>query len=87
MQPVKQYNPLGSITITLSWEQWDTVLHWLQYGADYHDAKKHEWLCNCVDKRMAGQKASEHDKAAAEAAALHKLIEQTIFPPQTPKTE
>ena len=73
-------------TITLTMDQWQTVLHWLQYGADYHHAKMHEWRANCHDKQMGAAKAAQHEKEAAEAAALHKIIEETLYPPP-PKAE
>lgn len=86
MATEKEYNPAEPVAITLTMEQWQTVLHWLQYGADYHDAKRHEWLAVCNDKRMAAAKAAEHEKAAAKAESLCKIIEAQIYPPP-PETE
>lgn len=57
-QPKQQ----GGIAVALTPEQWQTVLHWLQYGADYHDAKRHEWLAGCHDKKMGAEKAAEHER-------------------------
>lgn len=73
--------------IALSLEEWDTVLHWLKYGADYHDAKMHEWLASCQDVKMARAKAAEHQKAAAVADNLYKIIEETLRPTPKPETE
>ena len=79
----KAHTQAELITITLSLEEWQTVLHWLQYGADYHHAKIHEWLANCHDKQMGAAIAAQHEKEAAEAAALHKIIEQAIMEDST----
>lgn len=73
----------GGIAVALTPEQWQTVLHWLQYGADYHNAKMHEWLAVCNDKEMGAAKAAQHEKEAAEAAALHKIIAQAIMEDST----
>jgi hypothetical protein len=72
--------------IALTLEQWQTVLHWLQYGADHHNAKMHEWLAVCHDKEMGAAKAAQHEKEYKEAAALCKIIEETLCPPP-PKPE
>lgn len=72
--------------VALTPEEWSTVLHWLQYGADYHDAKKHEWLAVCHDKEMGAAKAAQHEKESKEVAALHKIIKETLYPPP-PKPE
>jgi hypothetical protein len=74
----KAYTPAEPVAITMTMGQWQTVLHWLQYGADYHHAKMHEWRAVCHDKEMGAAKAAQHEKEAAEAAALHKIIEQAI---------
>lgn len=83
----KTYNPQEPAAITLAWEDWDTVLHWLAYGADYHDAKKWECLGNIKDQATAGRQAAEHEKAAAEAERLCKIIEATLYPEPPPETE
>lgn len=78
---------VSAAEITLSMEEWQTVLHWLQYGADYHDAKKWEWLAVCHDKQMGAAHAARHEKESKEAAALHKFIEETLYPPPKPETK
>lgn len=83
----KEYNPQEPVPVNLCRKDWDTVLHWLTYGADYHSCKKYEWLANCADKRMAGEKAAEHEKAAAEAERLYKIIKATLHPAPPPETE
>ena len=83
---MKAYSPEEPVTITLTMEQWDTVLGWLEYGTDYHTAKKYEWLAVCNDKHMAAQQAAQHEKAAAEAETLRKIIEQTIMEDSTNET-
>lgn len=87
MAAEKEYNPQEPVAITLTMEQWDTVLHWLTYGADYHDAKMHEWLASCQDAKTARTKAAEHQKAAAVADNLRKFIEETLRPAPKPETE
>ena len=71
--------------IGLSVPEWHTVLHWLQYGGDYHRAKMQEWLHNCADVKMARTKAAEHQKEADVADQVRKIIEETLHP--TPKPE
>jgi hypothetical protein len=83
----KMYNPAEPATITLPMEQWQTVLHWLQCGADYHNAKMHEWLAVCHDKEMGAKIAAEHERAGAMAQALRKSIEEMLWPSPKPETE
>lgn len=88
MAPEKVYNPAEPITITLTWEQWGIVLHWLQYGKNYHDAEKWEWLAACADRQLAAEMAAIHERNAAIAGALHKIIEDILCPPpKPPETE
>ena len=68
----------AGVIIALTMEQWEIVRHWLQYGTDYHRAKVKEWLAVCDDKQMGGRIAAQHEKAAAEAEAVHKIIEEAI---------
>lgn len=77
----------SAVRIPLTMEQWDTVLHWLTYGGDYHRAKMQEWLHNCVDVKTARAKAAEHHKAATVADNLRKIIEETLRPTPKPETE
>ena len=85
MAAEKQYNPQEPVQITLTVADWETVLHWLTYGGDYHRAKMQEWLHNCVDVQTARTKAAEHQKEATVADNLRKIIEETLRP--TPKPE
>lgn len=76
------------MAVALTLEEWDTVLHWLDYGASYNNAKKCEWRANCVDKRLADQIVAEHEAAEAKARNLHKTIEAVLYPaPPTQETE
>jgi hypothetical protein len=81
------YGPHDLLTITLPMEDWGTVQHYLQYGKDYHTAKKWEWLTNCKDKRMATETAAGHERAAAEAERLCKIIEDVLYPAPPKETE
>lgn len=83
----KLHNKQEPVAVALTPEEWSTVLHWLQYGADYHNAKMHEWLANCHDKKLGAATAARHEKESKEAAALHKFIEETLYPPPKPETE
>ena len=83
----KERNPQEPAAVALTPEQWQTVLHWLQYGADYHHAKMHEWMASCHDKQMRAEQAAQHEIASKRAAALHKFIEETLYPPPKPETE
>lgn len=86
MAAEKTYNPAEPVTITLPMKQWQTVLHWLQCGADYHMCKRAEVLVNIKDHNMAAQMAADHETAADQAETVYKIIEAAIFPtPQ--KTE
>lgn len=87
MAPDKEYNPQEPVTITLTMEQWDTVRHWLQYGTDYHRAKVKEWLAVCNDKQMGGRIAAQHEKAAAEAEAVYKIVDAALYPQPPAETE
>lgn len=79
----KQYNPAEPVAITLTMEQWQTVQHWLQYGTDYHMAKRAEALANCKDHRMAAKLVAEHETAAAQAENVCKIIEAAIMEEST----
>lgn len=85
MAQENERNQQELVTVTMPLKEWQTVLHWLQYGADYHHAKMHEWRANCHDKEMGAAKAAQHEKEAAEAAALHKIIEGTLCSPPEPE--
>lgn len=80
MADKKTHDPQEPVTITLPWEDMATVLHWVQYGGDYHACKMHEWLANCVDKKMGGSIAREHELQAANAERLAKIIEAAMIP-------
>lgn len=77
---MKTHDPQAPVAITLPWEDMDTVLHWIQYGAAYHNAKKQEWLANCADKEMGGRMARQHELQAADADRLAKIIEAAMIP-------
>ena len=87
MEAEKKYNPAEPVAVTLTAEQWQTVQHWLQYGADYHMAKRAEVLANCKDHRMAAKMVAEHETAAAAAENVRKIIEATLHPAPPPETE
>ena len=76
---------VAEIALTLA--EWDTVLHWLEYGTDYHRAKMHECLAVYDDKRAGAAKAAEHEKAATVADNLRKIIEETLRPTPKPEAE
>lgn len=87
IQDAIKYDPQEQITITMTREQWDTVLHWLQYGANYHHAKMTEWLCVCVDRRMAEQIAGQHRQQMERAEMLYKIMDAVLHPQPAPETE
>lgn len=87
MAAEKEHNRQEPVAVTLTREEWATVLHWLDYGACYNNAKKWEWRANCKDKRLANQIVAEHEAAEAKARHLHKFIEETLYPPPKPETE
>lgn len=83
----KTYNPLEPVAVTMTVAEWESVLHWLDYGRCYHDAKKWECLCNIKDKAIAGRQATEHEKAGAEAERIYKIINATLYQAPQPETE
>lgn len=87
MTSEKTYNPAEPVAVTLTAELWQTVQHWLQYGADYHMAKRAEVLANCKDHRVAAKLVAEHETAGAKAAYACKIIEDTLCPAPPPETE
>lgn len=86
MTPEKAYDPAEPVAVALTMELWQTVQSWLQYGADYHMAKRAEVLANCKDHRLAAQLVAEHETAGAKAAHARKIIEDTLHP-APPETE
>lgn len=74
------------MAITLTVAEWETVQHWLQYGVNYHKCKREETLGNCKDRKMAAEIAAKHEKAAAEAERLYKIIEAAIMEDSTNET-
>lgn len=87
IQTTSEYKPQEQITVTMAREQWDDVLQWLKYGADYHHAKMTEWLCDCDDKRMAQQIAGKHRQQMERAESLYKIVEAVLYPQPAPETE
>lgn len=83
----KLYDPDEPVAITLTVREWETVRHWLEYGGDYHAAKKWECLGNIHDQALAHKMAADHEKEGAKAERLAKIIEDTLCPPQQPQTE
>lgn len=81
----KEYNPQEPVAVALTLEEWETVRHWLQYGADYHNAKMQEWLAVCNDKKMGAAHAARHEKAAAQAEAVRKIIDAVLYPAPPPE--
>ena len=87
MEPEKEYDPQEQITVTMAREQWHNVLHWLKEGADYHNAKMHQWLCDCNDKRMAQKIAGQHRQQTERAESLYKIVEAALYPQPPTETE
>lgn len=87
IDPATSTHQRERVAVALTLEEWQTVLHWLTYGADYHDAKKWECLGNIKDQATAGRQAAEHEKAGAETARLYKIIEGVLIPSPPPETE
>lgn len=87
MDDMRAYNPAEPVTITLTREEWDTVLGWLEFATDYHTAKKYEWLAVCNDPKLGAAKAAEHERAAAETESLCKIIEAQLYPAPPMETE
>ena len=87
MEAEKEYSPQEKIIITMTREQWDTVLQWLEYGADYHHAKMTECLYVCADKRMAREIAGNHQRSMERAESLCKIVEAVLYPQPATETE
>lgn len=67
--------PTDSLTITLTWEQWESMRYWLQYGTDYHMAKRAEWLAAFnMGRKFIG--IERDPKMYAKAAAWIKENEE-----------
>ena len=76
------------VAVTMTREQWNTVMEHLKSGADYHHAKMTETLANCQDQKTAGRIAREHELAMEYAENLRKNIEGVLHPaPTQPETE
>lgn len=82
----KTYNPAEPVAITLTMEEWQTVLHWLEEGTGHHMCKRAEVLANCKDHRIAAKLVAAHETAAAEAENVRKIIEATLYPAPSPET-
>ena len=83
----KERTQQKTVAVTLTLEEWETVLHWLDYGGGYHNAKKWEWQAYCKDKRLAAEIVAEHQAAEAKVKRLRKFIEDTLHPAPPPETE
>lgn len=79
-QPVKLYDPLEPVIITLTQEEWSTVLGWLEFGRDYHKAKREEVLANIKDPAMRAEWSANHERGSEEAEHLIKTIEAVLHP-------
>lgn len=80
------YNDQPGVKIAMTMEQWQTVQRWLQYGIDYHMAKKAEVLANCKDHHMAAKLVAGHETAAAQAETVWKIIEASFMEDSTNET-
>lgn len=87
MAAEKVYDPAEPVTITMPRKDWETVQHWLQYGADYHHCKKAETLANIKDGAMAAQMMAGHEAGAERAESVWKIIEAVLIPTAPPETE
>lgn len=87
MQKPKLYDPAEPVTITLTCEEWRDVLHWAEYGGDYHKNKRAEVLENIRDPAMRAERAAEHERAAERAEHLIKAIEAELYPAPPPRSE
>lgn len=86
-EPVRIYDPAEPVTITLTWEEWRDVLHWMEHRADHHKNKRAEVLANIRDPAMRAERAAEHERAAERAERLIKAIEAELYPAPPPKEE
>ena len=87
MAAEKEYNPAEPEAITLTAKEWNIVLHWLEYGTDYHMARKAEVLANCKDHRLAANMVETHENLAAKAETICKAITAVLYPAPPTETE
>lgn len=87
MEQVKVYDPQEPVAVTLTREEWGTVLHCIQASADFHRCKKAETLANMKGSQMSAHMMTEHERAAAERERLYNAIEGVLIPAPPPETE
>lgn len=69
------------IAVTLTREQWATIAHSLQFTVDDNENKRYWWANLCANKKMGAATAAQHEKTATAAAAILKIIEDTVAAP------
>lgn len=76
--------PEDPATITLTREQWCTILNAIKNEADQHYASMTQWLANCADKVMGSETARRYELAYKRLDELYAFIEKALAPPPTP---
>ena len=78
MEPDKKSTGQNEISLTLTREQWHTILHWLKYGADYNRANMTWWQTCCADKRTGMETAAMYERDMQQATAVCAIIDDAI---------
>lgn len=88
MAPENEYNPQEQITVTMSRKEWEGVVHWLQYGEDYHACKVHEYIGNPLyASPISATMAAQHRRESEYAESLRKIVEAVLYPQPAQETE
>jgi hypothetical protein len=77
-EPAKPYDPLEPVAVTLTREQWRTVMWKLQYYMDVCIAKAIEFK-DWPDHARATESAAEHKAEAEKVAGILAKIEQDYY--------
>lgn len=73
--PPKEWDPLEPVAVTMTREEWQSVIAWLSYGADWNHARMTWWRDCCYDRRMGAETAAKYEAEMRKAESLCKIIE------------
>lgn len=83
----KGWDPQAAVAVSMTLGQWDTVIAWLKYGADWNHAKMTWWRMCCDDKRAGAETAASYESSMIKAETILAIIEDVLYPPAEKETE
>lgn len=74
--PPKEWRPQEPVAVTLTREEWQGVVGWIQLCADWNACRMLWWRDCCNDKKMGAETAARYEASMKNAERLCKIIEE-----------